>query len=549
MNKSPISLLLTTVFSLVCLVADAQNLVPNPGFESNIGVPAAAGQWNLAQPWLGLNASADLYGRNFSGAPAVPCDAVGVPLNVGGFCQERTNFNHYMGLQIDFQNNYREYLSAPLAIPMAAGNIYSVEFYVQRADSCRFAINSFGALFTNNIPAQAGTGVINFPAQIEESAIISDTAVWTPVRGIYQALGGENYITVGVFRADNDPSFNFSDWGARATGCSSMDNSAYYFLDDVSVKKIDLSIEILGDSVLCPNESTTLTANCNVPFWWSLATSPAQVYSTDTSITISPTGAVTFILNTDFGIDSMRLQIVNPPVFSLGADTLLCEGDTLLLDATVQDAVSYAWSTGDTTSVLAVVDTGRYFVTVDNTGCSRSDSIYIPDFLSNPPVPIGEDSLYCFFYNDSLKLNAGPGLSYLWLPTFETSQEITVLTPGTYTVDVVRANGCRKSAFVNAAEICEPLLFVPSAFSPDDDGINDLFIPFVSNVVKYSVRVINRRGQLVFYSETPGDGWDGTFEGEDAPIGVYVYRVNFEGLDSEGIKVKKKVLGTVNLLR
>lgn len=549
MNRSLFRHFLTAVVVLACTVSNAQNLVPNPGFESNIGAPAAAGQWNLAQPWLGLNASADLYGRNFSGTPGLPCDAVGVPLNVGGFCQERTNLNHYMGLQIDFQNNYREYLSVPLAIPMSAGDIYTVEYFIQRADSSRFAINSFGALFTNNIPTQAGTGVINFPPQIEESAIISDSSQWTPVRGIYQALGGENYITVGVFRADNDPLLNFTDLGARATGCSALDNSAYYFLDDVSVRKIDLSIEILGDSVLCPNESTTLTADCNVPFWWSLATSPGQIYSTDTSITITPSAAVTFILNTDFGIDSMQIQFVNPPTFSLGSDTLLCEGDTIFLDATVPDAVSYEWSTGDTDSILAVVDTGLYHVTVENTGCSRSDTIYIPDFLSNPPVPIGEDSLYCFFYNDSLKLNAGPGLSYLWQPTFETSQEITVLTPGTYTVEVVRANGCRKSATVNADEVCEPLLFVPSAFSPDDDGINDFFAPFVSNVVKYSVRIINRRGQLVFYSETPGEGWDGTFEGQDAPMGIYVYRVNYEGLDTEGIKVKKKLLGTVNLLR
>ncbi|MFM9055355.1 MAG: gliding motility-associated C-terminal domain-containing protein, partial [Bacteroidota bacterium] len=91
--------------------------------------------------------------------------------------------------------------------------------------------------------------------------------------------------------------------------------------------------------------------------------------------------------------------------------------------------------------------------------------------------------------------------------------------------------------------------FVPNAFTPDDDGINDVFKPFINNVFQYNFRIYNRRGQEIFYSEDSENGWDGTYKGEQAPIGVYGYRINFTGLDSEGIKVKKKILGTVTLLR
>ena len=65
----------------------------------------------------------------------------------------------------------------------------------------------------------------------------------------------------------------------------------------------------------------------------------------------------------------------------------------------------------------------------------------------------------------------------------------------------------------------------------------------------FNFRVLNRRGQTVFYSEDPTAGWDGNFEGKPAPIGVYVYRLNYQGYDSDGVKIKKKMLGTVTLIR
>ena len=183
----------------------AQNLVPNPSFETTIGSPTAAGQWNLAQPWLGLNGTADLYVRNQSSGGLLPCDVVNIPTNVAGYCNERNNGKNYMGLQFDLLNGYREYISVPLAIPLVAGGIYQLEFYVQLADSARFACNSLGMLLTNNIPTQPGTGAIAFTPQLESSAQVVDTNNWTLVSGMYLAFGGENYITLGLFRDDNDP--------------------------------------------------------------------------------------------------------------------------------------------------------------------------------------------------------------------------------------------------------------------------------------------------------------------------------------------------------
>ncbi|MBK7964101.1 MAG: gliding motility-associated C-terminal domain-containing protein [Bacteroidetes bacterium] len=528
---------------------DAQNLVPNPGFETTIGTPTTAGLWSLAQPWLGLNGTADLYVRNQTNLPVAPCDVINIPSNVAGYCDERNGGKNYMGLQFDLLNDYREYISIPLAIPLVAGGVYRLEFYTQLADSARFACNSLGMLLSNNIPTQPGTGAITFTPQLESTMQITDTNNWTLVTGMYQAFGGENYVTLGIFRDDNDPALQKTNYGTRASNCASIDNSAYYFFDDVVVRKVDVTINILGDTIICPNESTILIADCNVPYWWSDSNAPNDTLSLASFIQITPSFPTTYYLNTDFGTDSVRVLIVNPPSFDLGPNIPICEGDTLLIDATTPDGILYTWSTGDSIPIIGVSDTGTYVVTVENLGCSRTDSITIPSFLENPEIFLGEDSLYCFFYNDSLTLDAGDALSYLWTPTLETSREITVLYPAVYTVEITRTNGCRRYASLEVDEICEPTIFVPNAFTPDGDGINDLFRAYVNNAPAFNFKIINRRGQQIFYTENPTEGWDGTYEGQDAPIGVYVYRINYQGFDSEGIKVKKKKLGTFTLLR
>jgi gliding motility-associated-like protein len=99
------------------------------------------------------------------------------------------------------------------------------------------------------------------------------------------------------------------------------------------------------------------------------------------------------------------------------------------------------------------------------------------------------------------------------------------------------------------AEVCVPLIFIPSAFTPDGDNLNDVLYPIVNNLVAYNFRILNRWGQTVFYSIDPNEGWDGKYNGADEVPGTYVYRVNFEGLDFEGSKLKGKRFGTITLIR
>lgn len=528
----------------------------NPGFELNTGSPTGAGQYNLIQDWglpLSSGATPDYYVRNQTSVGPGSCDDVNIPSNAIGFCEENNGLNRYCGLSFDINTGAREYLTTKLKAPLIPGEPYYVEFSVQGADSARFHCNRLGALLTTQPPNQSGVGLISLLPQIEGNTVLNNTDTWVPVSQVFQSPSGrEEYITIGLFRPDNSTLLQRLDRGIRNSGCNDVDNCAYYFIDNVIVRPVTPRVNIDGDVILCPGQSTVLTADCNLPYWWSSSAAPLDTLSLDSSITITPVGPITYFLNTETITESVDITFVNPPVVNLIPDTFLCETDSILLDGTAPDGIQYIWSTEEATPTIYARDTGMFVVTVENTGCSTSDTVYIPGYLDNPPVPWGDDSLYCFFYYDTLRLDAGEGSFHSWflngLPDGN-GREYTITQPGLLSVTVIRPNGCIRSRSMEVAESCDPVIFVPNAFTPDDDGINDYFKPFVNNVLSYNFRIYNSRGQEIFYSEDSELGWDGTYKGVDAPIGVYAWRINFMGLDEEGIKVKKKVLGNVTLLR
>lgn len=97
---------------------------------------------------------------------------------------------------------------------------------------------------------------------------------------------------------------------------------------------------------------------------------------------------------------------------------------------------------------------------------------------------------------------------------------------------------------VRTVEI-NPVLHLPSAFTPDDDGLNDEFIPKGPKVFNYQMQVFSRWGDVIFSSDEPFEGWDGLIKGSKAPEGTYIYKINFE--DAVGNKYDQS--GSVIVLR
>lgn len=129
-----------------------------------------------------------------------------------------------------------------------------------------------------------------------------------------------------------------------------------------------------------------------------------------------------------------------PPVVNLGADTTICQGTTLTLNAGNTPGATYAWNGGATTQTLAVTTAGTYSVTVTHGACATSDTIVVG--TSAPPtVNLGTDTTLCTAGTYQLNAGAGTGYTYQW-STNATSQIIDVTTTGNYSVTVTNQHGC-----------------------------------------------------------------------------------------------------------
>jgi hypothetical protein len=192
---------------------------------------------------------------------------------------------------------------------------------------------------------------------------------------------------------------------------------------------------ISGNTNLCAGQSTTLTASGANSYHWSTgATSPV--------ITVNSSGNYVCTFTNSYGCTTIRSVIVN--VFStpsITGNTSFCSGGYTTLTATGGD--TYQWSTGATTASINVSTAGNYSVTAStNNGCSGSASVNV---VQNQPVnvTITGNSVICSEIGTTL--TATSGASYQW-SSGQTTQSISVNTPGNYSVTVTNNNGCSGSS-------------------------------------------------------------------------------------------------------
>ncbi len=109
---------------------------------------------------------------------------------------------------------------------------------------------------------------------------------------------------------------------------------------------------------------------------------------------------------------------------------------------------------------------------------------------------------------------------------------------------VTNIHGC-EDTFCRTLELSESLtIFVPNAFTPDQDGVNEVWLPVVTGAMEYECSVYNRWGERVFYSETPGEAWLGEVQQGEyfSPDGVYTWHIKVVGVDFETKDMKGHVI-------
>jgi gliding motility-associated-like protein len=241
--------------------------------------------------------------------------------------------------------------------------------------------------------------------------------------------------------------------------------------------------------------------------------------------------------------DTVQLTALPAPILFFGNDTTLCNGQTLLLNAANNNG-TYIWQDSSTQPTFTVNTAGIYSVNIFANGCNVSKSITV-SYITKPVINIGKDTSLCI--PESLLLDASyPQSTYSWQDG-SVQPQFNVTRAGRYAVDVRNICGDTKDSIDITYENCSCRFYVPSAFSPNNDGKNDLFIPkYQCPFSNYEMKIFNRLGQLVFNSSNAANGWDGNFKNRQQPTGSYVWELNYT--DNLTSRLIRKT-GTVVLVR
>jgi gliding motility-associated-like protein len=134
---------------------------------------------------------------------------------------------------------------------------------------------------------------------------------------------------------------------------------------------------------------------------------------------------------------------------------------------------------------------------------------------------------------------------YLWNSVASSDSSFDVRQPGSYAVKVENVGGS-KTDTVQVYDKCDFPIYFPTAFTPNNDLLNDVLRVPWQNINKLTrLRIYNRYGQVVFSTTRITEGWDGTFKNVPQPVGAYTYILEMKGLS--GKKIDQK--GTVVLIR
>lgn len=239
--------------------------------------------------------------------------------------------------------------------------------------------------------------------------------------------------------------------------------------------------------------------------------------------------------------DTIEVAYQPSPVVKLGNDTTLCEGSSWLLHA-ANDNASYVWQDGSQGAEYLVQKAGIYFVTASIRSCQTADSVIIA-YKPKPLFDLGNDIYLCKGSSVVLSPFINTPSQYLWQDG-TTQPKYVINQAGTYTLIASNECGAMQDSVHAISQLCK--LALPSAFSPNGDGVNDVFKvihPFP--VSSFYLIIYNRWGQKIFETNDIAQGWNGMINSMYQPTGVYIWTLSLVDNDS----LSQTVHGTVTLIR
>jgi gliding motility-associated-like protein len=381
------------------------------------------------------------------------------------------------------------------------------------------------------------------------------TAIWTPNYNIINS----NTLNPRVYPTDT------------TTYVITVNDAGCISRDSIKVNVLDfIRVDAGADSAICRTDSFRLNPISHaLSYLWTSST--GEVVEDIKFPLVRPLVPTTYYVNANLGRcqdrDSIKINPVPYPQVTATSVNAICFGSRVQLNANIVGS-SFSWSPTNTllnantlSPIAGPSRTTTYFITsTDTIGCPKPvvDSIVV-NVVPIITIDAGRDT--SIVRNQPLQLFAATSAipansKFLWSPKLGLSND-TIQNPiatlsGTpnnirYKVRVTRPEGCFAEDEINVRIFSsEPDIFIPTAFTPNNDGKNDILKPITVGITRLDYfRIYNRWGQLVYETSEIGKGWDGSIKGNPQGSGTFVFVA--QGVDYTGKVVFKK--GTCVLIR
>jgi gliding motility-associated-like protein len=345
-----------------------------------------------------------------------------------------------------------------------------------------------------------------------------------------------------------------------------LDDNGCLNRDSVRVRVVDfVTVKARADTTICSTDSVQLNAvSDGLQFMWSPSVSIGNPKIINPMA--APTGTTTYTVTAIIGhcsaTDDLVVKTVPYPGANAGADTVICYGTSAQLNGSIMGS-SFNWSPASSLTnqntlspVANPPGTTTYTLTVKDTiGCPKpgKDNVVVK-VLPKIQAFAGADT--AVVVGEPLHFHASGGVKYLWSPAAwlnktDIADPIAIYNEEvenvSYKVEVFNEANCVDSAFVTVKIFkTNPQVFVPTAFTPNGDGKNDLIKPIAVGISRIQYfQIFNRWGQLVFSTTINGKGWDGKIAGKDQASGTFVWLVKGTAYTGKSFFAK----GTLTLIR
>ena len=354
--------------------------------------------------------------------------------------------------------------------------------------------------------------------QVTISAEGGSVFEWTDVDG---NVISEN----ATFTTSPEETVTYSIFSATSLGCEGEETIT------IEVVPSAPGGENYGPLFVCESEELTLSANAGDNWLWTPGDFTSQ------SIVVSPLEDQLYqvLINNvcGEGIDEVFVQVGAAEASIMEPDSICYLEDILL---TASGGLVYEWSNLTTNEEVEIPyvspeNTSEFQVVVtDSNGCQDSTTTTIT-VLPLPYVDAGPN-VEVMFLDTAVLLGSVDTESYWWT-SHEDLSCLTCLEPTVYPsqnhwyfLNVIDEFGCENydGVFV---ELTGPL-YVPNSFTPNGDGINDVFFADGLLVAGFNMQIFNRWGELIFESNDPAFGWDGTFKGHEPILDTYTWRISYK---------------------